>query len=228
MKGKKSMKLDIAVLEALKTEVGQFKEMHAIEADWLDNFPNCNAEIMNAITESDSGIRADLISHVYGDDVSADDWRRLANVDASQITWFGRIVSLIRFGVGFIGNGEQGDQLLDIDCLALNFSYRAYWTCGSNVLIRSTVGRYLGRSTRVKSWPSPVQKGSQRDNQIQQLASAICTEMQNLRAFYDLEQMCRAGFSDIAPTKPPLRDFRALLTQINDADAAEKTRRKNR
>lgn len=222
------MKVERAVIETLAAEVNLFKEIRHIEPAWIDNFGNCNAEVMNVIAESDSELKPSLITQIYGDDISADDWCRLENIEPKSVPWFGRIVNLIRFGVGYVGNAEQGDQLFDVECLAMNFSYRAYWACGSNFMIRAVVGRYLGRSSRTASWPWPDWNGIQRNNQIQWLASIINTEMQKLREFYDVEGLRQAGLADVELAKPPLQDFRALLRQIDDAEAIEQTSRQNR
>lgn len=221
------MKVASTVIEALSKEVELFQELSDINSVWIDNFHNCNAEIMNVIVESDAEIKAGLITQIYGDEVTADDWRMLSSIDPKQVAWFGRAVNLIRFGTGYVGNGAVGNQLVDIECLALNFSYRAYWGCGENYMIRATVGRYLGRSAQVKSWPWPDWKGCQRNNQTQWLASAIATEMQLLHEFYDDQYLHQVGFLNVVQPKPPLRDFRAVLMQINEADAAEKAGNQN-
>lgn len=219
------MPVDESIIEIIEKEARESGIGTGIGSIWRSNFENSNAEILSVISKSDREIRQDLIAQIYGDDVSESDWAKFGSIQPEEVSQFGRMLNWIRFGAGYIGNGAQGDQLSDQECLAMNFSYRCYWACGSNFMIRAVLGQYLSRESKSRSWPWPSAIRKQRDHQIQWLGHSIKIEMLKLQQFYEQEFLAQTGFLDAPSTKPALIDFQKVLKQINDADAAERGNR---
>lgn len=202
----------------------RYPELDELASDFEGNYQNANREVVNALLRMDSEIRQPFIEKTYGSGRSLEE---LADVDYLDvgITDYGDMLVLIRFCDGYMGNLAQGQRLTKNQCVALMFGYECYWREGEDFLLGIVVENHLRRIPSPEEWKWPDDaafEGREENRQLQWLGYTIAKEMKALARHHRLNQPGFDNFRSSENAKPALRDFRAVLEQIEGAAAAER------
>ncbi len=205
------------VLDRLSKIASSYKEMNALDYQFMNNYANAHRELVNVFTQMDSEIRDEMMLLAYEEVSPLEALSKLDHRNTEQ-TNFGRFLVLVRFCCGYFGNLAQGDRLTDEEVVALMFAYECYWREGEDFLLGNLVDSMLRRIGPSGSWswpPEPDFQGLESNRQRQWLAREVGKEILELATFYRHSQPGLEAFSMSKPTKPTFRDFKATRNQIN-------------
>lgn len=210
-----------ARLSAIRLRFPELKEVGGV---FMRNYENANVELVNALRRVDGDFREEMMLAVYKEAAPFEELQQISYFN-DLLTPYGEHIVEIRFCCGYIGNLVQGQRLTKEACVALIFAYECYWREGDAFLLGIVIENLLRRIDSPETWQWPPDakfKRSEKNRQMHWLAYTVAKGMKELARFHRLSQPGMEALRTSTPVKPALRDYRAILNQIEAAAKADR------